>query len=523
MTKNKKMMISGLMLFIYAVITFIAALNHEVWLDEAQAWVIARECTPAEVFAAMNTEGHPPLWHFILYPFAQLGASVEVLPFISWTFSVVTAAVVVFMSPFSLPLKAAVIFSGGFIYINSVISRPYCIIMLLLCLVAAVYPKRKNHPLLFGLLVALLANTHIFVCGIVGALGIFMLIDLFKDWKKGSARERAFSLMGLAIAGLGVLTLILPLIGSMSANEKVAEMQTTFDGYIQSLLNAPYSIGMSAYGGGDVPSVFAVVCIPVLWLCWIAELVLLRKHIRAFVTLLLYTVFHIITCELVWVSIPNRSALFVFALAFTLWLSVGEGNTERELKHPSENTSPMMKKLFEFGLRCDSKPIKTCGVLCTAALFLTMPMGVSFMYRDIKGDFTAATEMAEYIEENIPEDAVLIHADDGFPELYAYLPQYRFYSVELADFSSYKIFKSTLPDVSFEEIMSDLSEYPHLYFVYASSDISHESLTKDIIFSCRRGIGYCSAKQYAEISAFSEEHLRSLINSNNTANDEVIK
>ena len=47
----------------------ILAWNHEMWRDEIQAWLIARDCkTPIELIKVLkNYEGHPGLWHFGLF------------------------------------------------------------------------------------------------------------------------------------------------------------------------------------------------------------------------------------------------------------------------------------------------------------------------------------------------------------------------------------------------------------------------------------------------------------------------
>lgn len=208
----------------YTILTLIGALNHELWFDETQAWVIVRDCDLSGLFEMLRYEGHPPLWYLILLPFAKLGFSCEVIPLISWFFSVMTVLLILWKAPFGLGMKAAVIFSGGFLFFQSIIARVYCLIPFLLCLIAVLYPNRKKHPVLFGLLIGLLANTHVCFCGLVGIFGIYMLIELFREWKGVSARENLFRLFGLGIAGIGVLTLVLPLWNSISANPSTANI-----------------------------------------------------------------------------------------------------------------------------------------------------------------------------------------------------------------------------------------------------------------------------------------------------------
>ena len=97
---TKRQKIAGtVILFIYSILTLAGALNHELWIDEAQAWNIARDNSIAGIIDVMKYEGHPPLWHFILYVFSHLGFSWSILPFISWAFNVLTAAIIIYKFP----------------------------------------------------------------------------------------------------------------------------------------------------------------------------------------------------------------------------------------------------------------------------------------------------------------------------------------------------------------------------------------------------------------------------------------
>ena len=46
--------------------------HHEMWRDEIQAWLLARDSlSPLELLHNIRYEGHPGLWHLILWPIAQ--------------------------------------------------------------------------------------------------------------------------------------------------------------------------------------------------------------------------------------------------------------------------------------------------------------------------------------------------------------------------------------------------------------------------------------------------------------------
>jgi hypothetical protein len=55
-----------LILAIFFVLSFIGTRHHEIWLDEAQHFLIARDSiTLSELFHACRNEGHPLLWNII--------------------------------------------------------------------------------------------------------------------------------------------------------------------------------------------------------------------------------------------------------------------------------------------------------------------------------------------------------------------------------------------------------------------------------------------------------------------------
>ncbi|MDE6032200.1 MAG: hypothetical protein K2G32_11320, partial [Oscillospiraceae bacterium] len=235
---KKETVVRLLSLAAYSALLLVLVFNHEYWFDEGQAWNIARDNDIAGIFSMMKYEGHPPLWHLILKIFTSLGCSYRALGLVSWGIMTATAGIILFCLPVKPYLQAALLLSAGMLYTNSVISRVYCVIYLLLAVIALLYPKRKKHPLLFGLAVALLANTHICMCGLVGIIGIFMLADYFGELKTAPPGQKVLSALGLAIAGAGVITLILPLIGSMDANYFAASRSFTVVGVIKSFAMA---------------------------------------------------------------------------------------------------------------------------------------------------------------------------------------------------------------------------------------------------------------------------------------------
>ena len=65
-------------LLIYGLLLAVLLLLHVPTLDEAQAWLIARDATYKDILLYLpHYESHPPFWHLLLSIPAKLGVSYE--------------------------------------------------------------------------------------------------------------------------------------------------------------------------------------------------------------------------------------------------------------------------------------------------------------------------------------------------------------------------------------------------------------------------------------------------------------
>lgn len=492
----------------YSVLTLIGALNHEVWLDEAQAWVILRDAPLSELPQILRAEGHPPLWYVILYPFVKLGFPPEYASLISWAFMAAGAAVLLFKVELNLPLKAVILASSGFLYFNSVMLRVYCVIPLLMFLILWVYPHRREHPVIYGLLIALLANTHIFICGIVGALGIFMLYELFSEWRGSTKKENTGKLFGLGIACIGVLVLVLPLLGSIETNSATRLKMANF--------GITDIIGMFTDTFNDVfenviflPEVSGAVMITLTLIAncgFFVMLILLRHWRRAFAVELGFLGVYYIACGLVWVTLPNRAAFFILSFAFVLCLTQFEKPVFKEYK-PSEESSRAGSGLLGFLKKADKNARKICTVIVFCFFAVSVPSGISLYGRDIAGSFCGAKEMAGYISENFDENAVFVQLRAGMPELNFYDPDIRIFAAAAGDIVTYARWEYLYsPALSADDTLDKLSEYDELYIIYYYN--MPESLKPENVLYISGGMRECSEKNVIAVCRYDNEDVR---------------
>lgn len=164
--------------------------HHEPWSDEAQAWLIARDCSLGHIFFhQLHYEGSPGLWHLLLWAATRLHLPYGSLQYISG--SLVALGMYVFLRYAPLPLLVRVLvpFTFYFQYQYAVISRSYALFPLSVFLLCTLYTRRKAHPFWFAFVAGLTANESMH--GWLFAVGISLAyaIELWRRSKKDEARS----------------------------------------------------------------------------------------------------------------------------------------------------------------------------------------------------------------------------------------------------------------------------------------------------------------------------------------------
>ncbi|MDE6732032.1 MAG: hypothetical protein K2J77_04065 [Oscillospiraceae bacterium] len=492
---NKRKIIDAAALAAYSAFLLIVVLNHEYWFDEAQAWVLARDNDLGGIIAMMKYEGHPPLWHFILKIIISLGCSYTALGLVSWGISTLAAAVVLFALPIKPYFKAAILLSSGMLYINSAISRVYCLINLLLALIAWIYPHRKRLPVLFGVLVALLANTHISMCGLVGIIGIFMLIDYFKDFKGNSKKQNVLNTAGLAIAGIGVVVLIIPIWNSFGTNSFAAEREYTVRDVLAGFASA-LSENISCAVSGNLPTVVGVLLSVAAQALFFVSLFFLWKNKRAFIAEIVFAAVYFVINGAIWYTTECRGAVFILAMAAIAIMFRKEQGSLKENKSPSA----LLDKVRSILAEAD----RILPALCSCFLTLSIPSGVKYAIDDLRGEFAPHKAAAEFIRENIPEDALLVSRTDDRVVLTAYLPGREIYALEYNRFYTYcshEVYDEPLDE---EKLLRLCEEHSEVYYI---SNILHYSSKTEAVYENSNSIPFVFSSEKVGIYRVTGEEL----------------
>ncbi|GEO11273.1 hypothetical protein [Segetibacter aerophilus] len=194
---------------LYAILLTIVVSHHEPWMDEAQAWLLAKDTRFKELFTTyLRYEGSPGLWHLILMVPAKLGLPYFVINIISALFAASGVWLFIRYAPFPALIKILYPFTFFVFFQYGVVARNYCLISPILFLIAINYSKKNERPYLFVLLLSLLANISAHTFLIAGSIAFVHFIDVIKNWKKTDIRTRTHQLISLFIFGLIALLVI---------------------------------------------------------------------------------------------------------------------------------------------------------------------------------------------------------------------------------------------------------------------------------------------------------------------------
>ena len=444
-TNNNTILIQVIVAIIITVFNVFMVLCHESWRDEAQSWLIAGNSNPLEIFNLTSVEGHPFLYFYIVMPFAKLGLPYITANFISLVIMVIAMYVFIRYVDLHIGIKILALCSPMFIYYYPVFARNYSICGLFLVLSMAMYHKRNESPIIFGIVLALLAQTHIIILGFVmvlSALWLFENVLISLKNKKFDEQKRIYTGIGIVLCS-GILLLV--------------EFRNVFSA--MALDNKESSSGES----GNMSTILLLIIMTALILGIVrifvknkntygAIFVLLASHIWELIVLLIYQghTWQIIT--------------WIYVLIFAL----------------------VMLNDKECVVKGKSKIIT--GIVLTV---ITVPAIISGykikpIITDIKGNYSDSKCVAEYINKNVEEDAVVIFNDEDYCLApIPYLKKNNFYNVFAEKKAGYidrrKNLRHTLTTDEYKKVKEKvLNEYKNVYFLYSVKSNMIDDVEKDL-------------------------------------------
>lgn len=174
---------------------------HELWKDEWQAWLVARDQGISEMLSFLNYEGHPSLWYLYLKIWTVFPGNQELLIQLAHGVLLIVTLYFLFVR-IKLPTiwKILISLSYFIVFEYGIINRGY-IWVVLLSLIAADFITQNKYDWKLGLTLLLLCQTEAY--GVIIAAAITFYIILTTPWKlfktKGSKGIAIWAIVGFLL------------------------------------------------------------------------------------------------------------------------------------------------------------------------------------------------------------------------------------------------------------------------------------------------------------------------------------
>ena len=178
-------------LAVWAAIVGFTLSYHEKWMDEAQAWLFARDLSLHDLwFHELRYEGSPGLWHTMLWLAQRLfHAQYSWIGPIGMACAMAGAALLILKAPFPRYIRWPLAFTYFLIYQYAVIARQYTL-WPVLAFAAAYKFKDRDHPEFMTIVLVLLANTSFHGTVLAACFGLAYLMEVVPAWRSLSTRLR---------------------------------------------------------------------------------------------------------------------------------------------------------------------------------------------------------------------------------------------------------------------------------------------------------------------------------------------
>ena len=219
MGKGNKHYALGLTFLFLAVGAFTAS-HHEMWRDEIQAWLLARDSTSVfNLFANLKYEGHPGLWHLCLMPLSRITASPVIMQMFHLLITGGTVYLFVRYSPFNWFQKLLFCFGYFVLYEYAIVARNYALGLLLITVFCVLFRERYKRFIWVGCVLFLLAHTSVHALIVAIAIGVVLCCEYVfgsrflkpLNQEIEAIEDKRPIWIGFALIGIGITTAVLQL------------------------------------------------------------------------------------------------------------------------------------------------------------------------------------------------------------------------------------------------------------------------------------------------------------------------
>lgn len=444
-----------LLFTIFSFLGFIGILNHAMWRDELNGWLLARDSYNfSELFANVRYEGHPLLWYLFLDFLNLFTHNAIAMQILHW----LIASSVVFLwikySPFTNLQKGLFIFGYLPFYEYLVISRNYAIGLLCVFLFCILFETRKNSYLLLAIILAFMANTNAYCLLMAIALNFTLIVEyIFREKSHHKLRASQSNIIfGSIIFLIGVSIAIVTLLPPLDSNLQGGATQWMLQFDFFHLCKALTRI-WNSYVLILVPAesrfldVFIFAFISVTILAFVATFLIKKPFALLFYLLGNFEILAFTYIKFLG-SARHYGHLYII-LIVSSWLAS---------YYPTSNwliNSGKMKRAIAAWINfCDRK--KT--IFITLILYAQLAAGIVSFSRDLIIPYSASRATANYIKSHQLEQMFVVGSEDfAISPISAYLHR-KIYYPESKKLGSFVLFNSQRNPINADGILEQVSK-----------------------------------------------------------------
>ena len=400
----------------YLALNLLLLARHEMWRDEMNVWLFARDVPLSDFFSQLRYQGHPCLWYLLILPFARLGFPCRIMGVISLTIMGVTAAVYLWKAPMADWMKGLTLFFPLFTYYYPVISRAYCLVALLIVLLAYLYHRRNDKPMLYGFLLGLLVQADTIGIPVAGMISAMWVTEgLWKSYHSRSIKAVMVTAKGAWIPLISVILWFLQFYDMGESDLYLPKDMGVFELLRESKNYAYHMLDRLTYLQSD----WAVV---LFWIC-IAAVILLcigLGTVWPFLVMAASVAFQAVLSTLLYQLRVYHFLMVFFAYIWMLWIYA------EKLEHVKPIAKERQKKAGKMGFAI-LRMLFVSILLLTFFRWTTEEQYMGFKNARDKR-MSDGQYAADYLRENSsPEELIIISGVPYVASIQGYLPEYSFY------------------------------------------------------------------------------------------------
>ena len=435
--------------FLFLAVGAYTTSHHEMWRDEIQAWLLARDSASVfELFAHLKYEGHPGIWHLCLMPLTRITHAPVIMQVFHLLIATITVYLFVRYAPFNRFQKFLFCFGYFVLYEYAVLARNYALGLLLITVFCILFSERYRHFIWIGCVLFLLSHTSVHALILTIAIGLALCCEyLYRNQLSKPLTEEIAAIgdkksiwIGFALIGIGIITSVLqlnpPTDTGFAVEWRFAYDSTEFSNVIKlisrALLPIPeFSLNFWNKHQLETYNLFQSIQIPFCCLLILCSILLLLKRPTALLIYLMATFGLLVFFYIKYYGSMRHHGFLFITFLMIAWIY----RDCPEITLPFKSLSTLSQRLF--------------SSFVTFIFICQFIGGITAIILEDRYVFSYGKRVAEYIKAEDMQDMTIVgEIDYAVSTIVGYLQKDEIYYVHGSRFGSFVRWDDVrMPDV----------------------------------------------------------------------------